>query len=399
MKSIYFDVNVAKILATKALSAVLPPVHYSPLSPVQYGEVPERGLPGPGWVRVRNIMTGICGADISMFFVKASPRISLAALPGVPRAFMGHETVGQVVETGSGVKRLRKGDRVTLQKYLPCCSMKEISPPCPQCRDGNYTLCENFSVGSVPENLGAGFGPSMIAHESQLVKVPNSIPDDIAVLIEPASVSLHAVFRRPPRRGEKVLVIGAGTIGLNVIQCARAIEPRCTLFLLEKIKFKRELGLRLGADRLIEGDPYEAIAKATGAKLYRGPLGNNVMLGGFDLIYDCVGYSATIHDSLRWLAAKGTYMMIGNQLEPVAFDQTPVWQQELTIEGINAHGMEYYRGRKVSSFDMAIDMINRKKIRLDGFVTHRFRLDDYKRAFKLVKEKSADVIKAVFEIS
>jgi len=76
-----------------------------------------------------------------------------------------------------------------------------------------------------------------------------------------------------------------------------------------------------------------------------------------------------------------------------------VWQQELTIEGINAHGMEDYRGRKVSSFDMAIDMINRKKIRLDGFVTHRFRLDDYKRAFKLVKEKSADVIKAVFEIS
>lgn len=398
MKSIYFDVKVGKILATKALSGVLPFVYYSPLSPVQYGEVPERDLPGPRWVRVENTITGICGADISMFFVKASPRISIAALPGVPRAFMGHETIGRVVETGPGVKRFKTGDRVTLQKYLPCCSMKEIDPPCPQCRNGNYTLCENFSAGSMPEHLGAGFGKYMIAHESQLVKVPESIPDHVAVLIEPASVSLHAVLKRPPRKDEKVLVIGAGTIGLNVIQFAKAVSPGCRLYLLERIKFKQELGMRLGADELIKGDPYDAIAKATGGKVYRGPLGNTTMLGGFDLIYDCVGYSATIHDSLRWLVAGGTYVMIGNQLEPVSFDQTPVWQQELSIVGINAHGMEQYGGKRISSFDLAIKMIMKKRISLEGFVTHRFPLDDYKQAFRLVKEKSADVIKAVFEI-
>jgi threonine dehydrogenase-like Zn-dependent dehydrogenase len=90
--------------------------------------------------------------------------------------------------------------------------------------------------------------------------------------------------------------------------------------------------------------------------------------------------------------------MIGNQLEPVHFDQTPIWQQEITIVGINAHGHESFEGRQVSSFDLAIEMIEKGKVRLEGFVTHRFRLDDYKDAFKLVKEKSADVIKAVFEI-
>jgi threonine dehydrogenase-like Zn-dependent dehydrogenase len=394
----YFDVNVAKILATKALSGIMPFVCYSPLSPVRYGEVPDRGLPGPRWLRVENIMTGICGADISMFFVKASPGISIAALPGVPRAFMGHETIGRVMETGPGVKKFRAGDRVTLQKYLPCCSMKEIDPPCPQCRNGNYTLCENFSVGSVPENLGAGFGAHMIAHESQLVKVPASIPDHVAVMIEPASVSLHAVLKRPPKKGQKVLVIGAGTIGLNVIQFAKALFPGCRLYLLEKIRFKKEMGLRLGADELIEGDPYDTIARATGAKVYRGPLGNTAMLGGFDIIYDCVGHSATIHNSLRWLAAGGEYVLIGNPLEPVSFDQTPVWHQELSITGINSHGCEQYGGRRISSFELAIEMIMKKKIDLEGFVTHRFSVSEYRQAFRLVKEKSADVIKAVLEI-
>lgn len=398
MKSIYFDVKVGKILLTKLLSGVFPLVYYTPLSPVAFGDIPRRDLPGPMWVRVQNIMTGICGADISMFFVKASPGISLAALPGVPRAFMGHEVIARVVETGSGVKRLKVGDRVTLQRYLPCCSMKEIEPPCRPCREGNYTLCENFSIGALPENLGAGFGKEMIAHESQMVKVPVEIPDDLAVLIEPTAVSLHAVLKRPPKRGEKVLVIGAGTIGLNIIQFAKIITPGCELYLLENIPFKKKLGLELGADALVEGDSYAAVSKATGAWLYRAPLGNKNMLGGFGLIYDCVGQSKTIHDSLRWLAAGGTYVMIGNKLEPVSFDHTPIWHQEITIVGINSHGMEYYRGRRISSFDLAIEMIRKKKVRLDGFITHRFPLSRYGEAFRLVKEKSADVIKAVLEM-
>ncbi len=399
MKSIYFDVNIPKILATKALAGILPFVYYTPVSPVGFGDIPEQKLPGKNWVRVKSVMTGICGADIAMFFVKASPGISIAALPGVPRAFMGHEVVGRVVEKGQGVTGLALGDRVILERYLPCCSTKEITPPCRPCKEGNYTLCENFSVGTLPPNLGAGFSEHFLAHKTQLVRVPDDITDDQAVLIEPTAVSLHAVLSRPPRAGEKVLVIGAGTIGLGVIQIAKALAKNYTLYALEKIPFKRKLAKKYGADHVLSGDPYQAMAKATGAKLYRGPLGNNTTLGGFDLIYDCVGYSATIHDSLRWLAAKGDYIMIGNQLSPVSFDQTPVWQQELTMRGINAHGSETYGGKRTSSFALAIDLIRKKKIKVDGLITHRFPFADYKEAFKLAKEKSGDVIKVVLRIS
>ncbi|MBW1902739.1 MAG: alcohol dehydrogenase catalytic domain-containing protein [Deltaproteobacteria bacterium] len=398
METIYFEVSIPKIICTKLLANFFPKIYYTPISPVRFSKLPDQPLPGSRWVRVKNIMAGICGADLSMFFVQASPSISLAALPGMPKAFLGHELVGRVVETGGEVKTLATGDRVVLQRYLPCCSMKEIEPPCEPCRQGNYTLCENFSEGYLPENLGAGFGDHFIAHESQVLKVPDQLPDESAVLIEPASVSLHAVLRRPPKPKENVLVIGAGVIGLNIIQFAKTIEPNCRLFLLEKIDFKKELGLRLGANEVLKGDTYDAVAKATGAHLYRGPLKNNNLLGGFDLVYDCVGYSKTIHDSLRWLKARGDYVMVGNQLFPVSFDQTPVWQQEVGIIGVNAHGSETFQGTQISSFDLAIKMILDGKINLNGFITHRFPLKKYRKAFKLFRDKKEKVIKVVFEM-
>ena len=399
MKSIYFELNIPKILATKLLSKITPSVYFSPLSPVRYGDIPDQDLPGPNWVRVAPVLAGICGVDLSLFFVQADPAISITALPGAPKTFMGHELVGRVVETGENVTALKVGDRVTLQKYLPCCSIKEIDPPCRFCRGGNYTLCENIAEPPVYENTGVGFGDIFLAHQTQLIKVPDDIPDEEAVLIEPASVSLHAVLKRPPKDFEKILVIGAGTIGLNVIQFAKAVNPNCTLFLLEKIDFKKELALKLGADEVLSGDVYDAIAQATGGKLYKGAMNNHNILGGFDLIYDCVGYSATIHDALRWLRARGDYVMVGNQLSPVTFDQTPVWNQEVNIIGVNAHGCENYNGENISSFDLAIRMIREGKVNLKGLVTHRFPLSQYKEAFKMFRKKAEPLIKVVFEMT
>ncbi len=395
MKTIYFEVSIPKIILTKLLAKPFPNVYYSPVSPVQYKEIPDRDLPGRNWVRVKNRQAGICGADMSLFFVNADPRITIAALPGVPRAFMGHELVGTVMETGAGVADLAVGDRVVLQRYLPCCSIKEIDPPCAPCREGNYTLCENFSEGEMPENLGAGFGDHFVAHRSQLVKIPDSLSDDTAVMIEPTSVSLHAVMKRPPQKGEHLLVLGAGVIGLNVIRFARLLQPDCSIHVIEKVTFKQDLAKRMGADVILEGDPYESAAKLTGAHLYRGPLGNSVLMGGFDLIYDCVGHSSTIHDSLRWLRSRGDYVMIGNQLAPVRFDQTPIWNQEINVTGVNAHGCETYQGEKISSFDLTIRMITQGIVNLDGFITHRFPLKDYREAFRRIHSGREKIIKAV----
>ena len=89
--------------------------------------------------------------------------------------------------------------------------------------------------------------------------------------------------------------------------------------------------------------------------------------------------------------------MIGNQLSPVRFDQTPVWNQELRMVGVNAHGFESYQGRGVSSFDLAMEMIQKGSIRLEGFITHRFPLSGYREAFRVARQKVGRVIKVVFE--
>lgn len=399
MKSLYFEVSVPKILATRALSRVYPSAPFTGLSPIRFAELPDPSLPGPDWVRVSTNLAGICGSDVALFFVEASPSISLAALPGVPRAFLGHEVVGRVLETGPAVRDLSAGDPVVLKIFLPCCSIRGIEPPCAACREGNYTLCDNFSEGLSIENTGAGFSDRFLAHRSQLVKVPLEIPDEAAVLIEPAAVSLHAVLRRPPAPGEKVLVIGAGTIGLNVVQAAKAVEPSARLFVLERQSFKQAWALRLGADEVIQGDPYEGIRTATGAKLYKGALGNRTLLGGFDLVYDCVGHSDTIHHALRWLRARGDYVMIGNQLRPATFDQTPLWHRELRLIGVNAHGCENWQGSRVSTFELAMNFIREGKIRLEGLLTHRFPLDQYRQAFRLARRGGPGVIKIAFDLT
>jgi threonine dehydrogenase-like Zn-dependent dehydrogenase len=151
----------------------------------------------------------------------------------------------------------------------------------------------------------------------------------------------------------------------------------------------------MGADVILEGDPYESVAVHTGARLYRGPLGNTVLMGGFDLIYDCVGQSSTIHDALRWLKSRGDYVMIGNQLSPVKFDQTPIWNQEINLTGVNAHGLETYQGEKISSFDLTLRMITQGVVNLDGFITHRFPLADYRKAFRRIQSGGEKIIKAV----
>ncbi|TET82368.1 MAG: hypothetical protein E3J46_13905 [Desulfobacteraceae bacterium] len=114
--------------STRIVGTVWNGVYYSSISPVSFGDLKEGPLPSPGWIRVKNILSGICGTDLSVFFLELNPKISLAALPGLSRVFLGHEICGEVVDVGPEVTRLRLGDRVALQRSLPCCFAKEIEP-------------------------------------------------------------------------------------------------------------------------------------------------------------------------------------------------------------------------------------------------------------------------------
>ena len=398
MKTIYFEGKISKVAIIKILTAFSKKGYHSRLSPIRYKKFPDPKLPADNWMRVKNIQTGICGSDMTFYKCAQGPSTAFLPIPCSKITYLGHETVGEVVEVGSAVKKFKVGDRVCMNKYMACCDLKGFNEDeqCDMCKAGNYADCENYGEPNKFDiHAGAGMGDSYLAPEGQLLSV-DGLSDDDALLIEPFSVSLHAVLKRIPKENEKVLVIGAGMIGHNVIQFAKLLQPKCKIYVMENNPNKHEFAKKLGADVILTGEPYEAVAKATNAKIY-GKGKNRMILGGFDVIYDSVGKGTLFNDTLRWLRAQGTLVKIGYQMTKTKFDETPLWWQGLEIIGVDSHGMENYKGKRVSTFEIVKDMMLKKELITDGFITHRFKLDDYKKAFKLLIEKPKDAIKVVLD--
>jgi threonine dehydrogenase-like Zn-dependent dehydrogenase len=398
MRTIYFDKSIPKILLSKVLQPIWPAVVYSRLSPTRFVDLPEKPLPGPAWVRLRNRLCGICASDLHLLFVDADPRISPAALPGTKRIYLGHEVLSEVIEVGSGVTTLKVGDRVILDHPEANCFNQEIKPHCRHCREGNPALCENSSVGLSLEGIGGGWGDGFTAHETGICKVPDELDDETAMMLEPLSVGVRAALRCLPEPDQRVLVVGTGMIGLAVIEAARALSPDCHISALARYPQQVELARNLGADEVIvQEDVYIASARITSGKLYTGKFKNRMILGGFDVVYDCVGSEKTVTDSLRWTRAGGTVVLAGVSLKPMCVDLTPIWYQEVGLIGLFAHGMEEWNGRKQTTYDLTIDLLLKKKLVIDGFITHRFPLEQWRAAVRTAKDKRSGAIKVVFD--
>ncbi len=388
MKALYFDSDMKRIVLTKALSLVYKNAPLSRVSPVRYADVDEPDLPGPNWVKVRNRMCGLCGSDIHFMFLEIDPKTAPAAVPPIKRKFLGHELVGEVVESGGGAPEFVAGDRVILRIDWPSCYQKEAQPMCRQCRRGNYLLCEDPGWDGAPNNQGGGFSPYMVVHKSQLVKIGPDIPDHDAILIEPVACSVRAALKRPPAAGERVLVLGAGTIGLTTIMVLRAISPDAEVWVVARYPHQAEIARRLGAFGVISGpDTYRKVAEVTGGRYVRGMFRNEMVIGGFDVIYDTVGNDRSITDALRWARAEGTVVVVGINFMPKRLDYTPIWYQEVTLVGIDCHGQEMFRGTSMTSFDAALTLYREGKLDFSRLITHTLPMDDFRQAVSIFFDK------------
>lgn len=399
MRAIYIDKDIPRALAVKYLRRFWPGVVWSPVSHARVVDLPETVLPGPRWLRVRNRQCGICASDLSLLLVKADPAAAPVALPGNRRFYLGHEVVGEVVEVGSGVTSARPGQRVVMESRFtgPTCFSQEIEPPCRFCAAGDTRLCENASLLRGPSGVGGGWGDGYTAHESEVRVVPEDLSDDQASLIEPMAVALHGVLRRPPRGGEQVLVVGAGVIGLLTAQCARLIAPDCRLTVLARYPHQAEAARRLGADVVLgAGDLYQQVAQRTGGRLYRAMMNRGMILGGFDVIYDCVGRAGTILDALRWARARGTVVLVGIDLALLKVDLNPVWYQEVDLIGSHTFGAERVDGAARHTFELVIDHLRAGRLQDGGLITHRFPLAEYRRAIDTATHKKSGAIKVTF---
>jgi threonine dehydrogenase-like Zn-dependent dehydrogenase len=218
------------------------------------------------------------------------------------------------------------------------------------------------------------------------------------MMVEPLSIGLRAAFRRTPGRGEHALVLGCGMVGLNTVQCVRAVSPGCHITAAARHGHQAEAARRLGADDVVvREDGYRAAARITGARLYDGRLGSRMLLGGFDVVYDCVGSARTLQDSLRWARAGGAVVLVGITLAPLRLDLSPLWHQEVDVTGLVGHGAEPWDGGTRHTYDLVIDFLRQGRLTVEGLITHRFPLRRWREAIRAARDRRGGAIRVVLD--
>ncbi len=393
MKAISFAAPIPTYIATLLAGKLSDGLFVGPHACTRFGDVEPPSLPGPDWVRIKTRLGGICGSDLAIVTLTSSPSTSpFSSFPFV----LGHENVGTVIEAGSAVTSVRVGDRVTANPLL-CCEPRGIEPRCDACAAGHHSRCSHLTDGALPpgmligttRGLGGSWGEEFVAHASQLVRVPDEMTDAEAVLVEPFACSVHAVRANLPAAGARVLVIGAGSIGLLTVAALRALAPEVDLTVLARHDFQGEHATRLGATRIVRarGDYTKALASAGGTRLLQPIIGKPVGVGGFDQTYVCIAGRRGVEDAMRVTRAGGTIVLLGNATTLPGIDWTPLWLKELTVRGSLCYGEHAHASPATSAFAEAARLIAAKRAPIAPLLTHTFPIGEYRQALAAAMDK------------
>ncbi len=371
----------------------------SRFSPLQLEDVPDPGLPTPHWVRVKPLLSGICGSDLGTLSSENSPYFSPITSPPF---VMGHEVVGEVVESNSG---FRAGERVVLEPALGC-TVRGIDPPCPYCASGRHALCLNVARGDISPGIQTGFchdtgggwsRRSFVAHPSQLHRVPDAVSDEAAGAIEPLACAVHAALQAAPVPGDTILVIGAGSVGLLTVAALRRLTDAGRIICVAKHERQRDEALRLGATEIVHPkETYTRLPQMLGATVYKPELGKPVVMGGAAKVFECVGAPGTVEDALRLARPGSEVTLVGMPGAKSTLDLTALWYKEIRLAGSYAYSVENYQGEKTSSFQLALSIA--PKIELQTLVGPSFQLDSYKEAIAAARAAGrTGNVKVVFD--
>ena len=382
------------------------PIPYLPnLVYLHYRDIPDPPLPDSNWVRVKTIIGGICGSDLGFLQGKVFPSLApFTSFPYVP----GHEILGEIVEVGKKSRGLSVGQRVSIDPTLGC-QERGFRPICPQCRQGQFSICERLGEhGTVAPGIliggcrdtGGGWGEHFVAHHHQVLPLPETLPDDEASLLEPFAVCLRAVLNTPPRKRETTVVIGAGTIGLATIAALKAVEPSCRIAAVAKHPFQGRLAQKLGAEFVIDAlqdNVFETVGELCGSKVYRLSGGGALLAGGVPTVYDTIASATTLNQSLRMIRGRGTLVILGLVGLPEGVDWSPIWAKEIAVKGTLCYGVEALHGKKTRTFARAIDLLAKGQTNLQSICPRKFSIANYRQAlFEATNKKDTEVVKVSF---
>ena len=310
--------------------------------------------PGPGEVLVRVGSVGVCGSDVHYFeHGRIGPYVVDRPL------VLGHEAGGEVVDVGPGVTSHRLGQRVSIEPGVPCRS-------CAQCLAGRYNLCPDVRFFATPPIDGA-FCEYVVMPAAFVFPVPDSVSDDAAGLLEPLSVGVWACRRAQVAPGSRVLVTGAGPIGLIAAQAARAYgatEVAVTDVNPHRLALAADLGLRAVnvAETALADTGYEP-----------------------DVLLECSGNARATWDAVGTVARAGRVALVGMGGDEVRLPLSYLQDRELTVTGAF---------RYANTWPVAIDLVASGRVDLDRMVTGHYGLEEVDSALSAARQDPT-VIKAM----
>jgi (R,R)-butanediol dehydrogenase/meso-butanediol dehydrogenase/diacetyl reductase len=302
---------------------------------------------------------GICGTDLHAFHTGS---------PYNP-AICGHEWAGTVSAVGKDAAGIREGDRVGVGVPAAC-------GQCPECLGGDATHCASILLGMLGAGPFAtpygGFAPSLAVNARRLYPVHPKLSDLEAGLLEPATVAVHAVRRTAIKLGDSVVVLGAGPIGLLVLQCAKAAGAGCAV-MIEPAADRARLAVELGATSVIDPTSEDVEARVKEAC---GPR-------GADVVFECAGIPKTIDQSVTLARRGGIVSLVGLASLPAEIAPANWLIKEVRLVA----SLGYLR----EEFDHTMQLVADGRLRLEPLHSRTVALADLDGAFRSLLANTGDV--------
>ncbi len=328
---------------------------------VEKGKFATREVPVPRpaahevLVAVRSC--GVCGSDIH-FYQKGRIGDFVVKEPLV----LGHEAAGEVVETGQEVRSLRLGDRVAMEPGIPC-------RRCDYCLSGRYNLCRDVVFLSAPPHDGF-FQEYVTVPEDFAYVLPENVSMEAGATVEPLAVGLHAVALVDLRPGEKVVVLGAGPIGLLAIGAARAAGAT-DITAVDMMPRRLEFAGRMGAARAVNADQVDVSAE---------------LRDSADVLLDCVAVEETLHEGIDIIRPGGRVAWVGMAAETAKLPFQQFQAKEALVTGVF---------RYANRFRTAVSLLGSGAIRTEDLITDRFQFPAAAEAVIFAAENRGEALKTM----
>lgn len=328
-------------------------------------EVSEPVLVNSEDVKIRILTVGICGSDIH-YYTLGQIGSQIVRYPFT----VGHESAGEVTETGPGVTRVRKGDLIAIEPAMWC-------GKCDQCLSGRHHTCRNLKFLGCPGQAEGVLSEYIVMPENSCFLLPSNLSPDHGSISEPLAIGVYSVKKAGEIKDAKIGILGFGPIGMSVLLAAKANRAG-EIYVTDKIDLRLAIALKENASWT--GNPVkDNITETIKQKEPRG----------LDIVFECCGQQEAVDQAVDLLKPGGRLVIVGiPEFAKWTLSVDDTRRKEISIQFIR---------RQIGCVEAALEMMSNGKIDVDNMVTHRFPFGKTKEAFDLVAGYQDGVMKAMID--